>query len=65
MASAASARFASVSTEQIEKIVQDKDSENLKILNNKRIIEFGLCNIGYQNYSDLGQRYLSQLRFGR
>ena len=27
----ASAHFASVSTEQIEKIVQDKDSENLKI----------------------------------
>jgi hypothetical protein len=37
----ASAHFASVSTEQIEKIVQDKDSENLKILNNKIIIEFG------------------------
>ena len=45
MASAASARFASVSTEQIEKIVQDKDSENLKILNNKTIIEFGLRRI--------------------
>ena len=65
MASFASARFASVSTEQIEKIVQDKDSENLKILNNKRIIEFGLRNAGYQNYSDLGQRYMSQLRFSR
>jgi hypothetical protein len=45
MASAASACFASVSTEQIEKMVQDKDSENLKILNNKRIIEFGLHTI--------------------
>jgi hypothetical protein len=43
MTSAASARFASVSAEQIEKMVQDKDSENLKILNNKIIyIEFGL-----------------------
>jgi hypothetical protein len=37
MASVASARFASVSTEQIGKIVQDKDSEDLKILNNKRM----------------------------
>jgi hypothetical protein len=41
----ASARFASVSTEQIGKIVQDKDSENLNILNNKIIIEFGLRRI--------------------
>ena len=45
MASAASVRFASVSTEQIEKVVQDKDSENLKILNNKRKIKFGLRRI--------------------
>ena len=51
---AASARFASVSTEQIEKIVQDKDSENLKILNKKRIIEFSLRRIS-ELFTDLGQ----------
>ena len=54
MVSSASARFVSVSTEQIEKIVQDKDSENLKILNNKRIIEFSLRRIS-ELFTDLGQ----------
>jgi hypothetical protein len=51
MASAASAHF--VSTEQIEKTVQDKDSENLKILNNKRFASADNADRGLNNSADI------------